>query len=151
MLAQSREASFPRLLDLPISALQDGMITNALCPSEHIRERKKSMKHTAMFVTALSGALYLASGIISPASAAIQCKGNLQYNSAVNGWIESSYCGDNLITSVARSHGMKVSNREVRLNPSTKEEACRFAGSDIRIQDLCAGDLPGDQNGSSRP
>lgn len=108
------------------------------------------MKPTAMLIAALSGAVYLAPGMIAPASAAIQCKGNLQYNSAVNGWIESSYCGDNLIAAVARSNGMKVTNREVRLNPSIKEEACRFAGSDIRIQDLCAGDLPGDQNGGSR-
>ena len=108
------------------------------------------MKQTAMFVTALSGALYLATGMISPASATIQCKGSLQYNSAANGWIESSYCGDNLIATIARSNGMRVTDREVRLNPSIKEEACRFAGSDIRIQDLCAGNLPGDQNGSSR-
>ena len=108
------------------------------------------MKHTAMLVTALSGAIYLASGMIAPASAAIQCKGSLQYNSAVNGWIESSYCGDNFIAAIARTNGMKVTNREVRLNPSIKEEACRFAGSDIRIQDLCAGNLPSDQNGGSR-
>lgn len=108
------------------------------------------MKQSAKLITALGGAVYFASGMFAPASAVIECRGTLQYNSAVNGWLESSYCSDNLIAAVARSNGMKVTDREVRSNPSIKEEACRFAGSDIRIQHLCAGDLPGDQNGGSR-
>ena len=108
------------------------------------------MKQTAIFTAALGGAAYLASGLIAAAAAAIKCKGNLQYNSAVNGWINSSYCSDNLVAEVARSHGMRVTNQQVRRNPSLKEEACRFAGSDIRIQDWCAGDLNEDTGGDGR-
>lgn len=112
--------------------------------------RRKSMRQTAMLAAALSGALYLASGMIAPAYAGIECKGRLQYNSAVNAWIGSPYCGDNLIAAIARSSGMNVSARAVRQNPSVKEEACRFAGIDIRIRDLCAGHLPEDDDGGGR-
>lgn len=88
------------------------------------------------------GILMLANTILAaPASAAIQCNGRLQYNSAANRWIGSPYCADQLIAAVARTHGMNVSGRDVRLKPGIKEEACRFAGSDIRINDLCAGHL----------
>ena len=105
------------------------------------------MKRTATLLMALSGASLLACSMAAPASAAIDCKGRLQYNSAVDGWIVSSYCSDNLIAAVARASGMKVTDRDIRRNPSLKDEACRFAGSDIRIRDLCDGHLPEDQNG----
>lgn len=109
-----------------------------------------SMNQTAMFAALLSGAIYLAPGLIAPAQAGIKCKGGLQFNSVVNGWIPSSYCGDNLIAEVARSSGMKVSARAIRQSPSLMEEACLFAGSDIRIQDLCAGHLHSDDDGGGR-
>ena len=108
------------------------------------------MRQTAIFATALSGVLYLAPALVAPAYAVIECKGRLQYNSAVKGWIDSSYCGDNFIAAVARASGMKVTGKAIRQSPSTKEEACRFAGNDIRIYDLCAGHLPEGQNGGSR-
>ena len=99
---------------------------------------------------ALSGLTMLTMHAAAPASAAVECKGRLQYNSAANGWISTPYCGDNLIAEVARQNGMNVSGHEVRQNPYRKEEACRFAGSDIRVRDLCAGHLPEDQNGGGK-
>ncbi|MHA1165057.1 MAG: hypothetical protein ACTSP0_05670 [Alphaproteobacteria bacterium] len=92
-------------------------------------------------LAALGGALLVAFTAAVPADAKIRCQGRNQWNSAAGGWISTPYCEDNLIAAVARSHGMRVSNRAVRQNPSIKEEACRFAGSDIRINDLCAGNM----------
>ena len=43
------------------------------------------MKQSAKLITALGGAVYFASGMFAPASAVIECRGTLQYNSAVNG------------------------------------------------------------------
>ena len=113
--------------------------------SSRIDEMKKSVSFAA-----LGGALLYVVTSALPASAAITCQGRDQWNSAANGWISTPYCEDNLIAAVARLHGMRVSNAAVRQNPSIKEEACRFAGSDIRINDLCAGHLPEDQ-GPLRP
>ena len=99
------------------------------------------MKKSAVSLAALGGAMLVAFTAAVPANAAIKCQGRNQWNSAAGGWISSPYCEDNLIAAVARAHGMRVSNRAVRQNPSIKEEACRFAGSDNRINDLCAGHL----------
>lgn len=113
--------------------------------SSRIDEMKKSVSFAA-----LGGALLYVVTSALPASAAITCQGRDQWNSAANGWISTPYCEDNLIAAVARLHGMRVSNAAVRQNPSIKTEACRFAGSDIRINDLCAGHLHEDQ-GPLRP
>lgn len=101
------------------------------------------MKKTVTFA-ALGGALLFAAVTATPASAVIQCQGGSQWNSAAGGWISSPYCEDNLVAAVARANGMRWSNAAVRQNPSIKAEACRFAGSDIRITDICAGHLPED-------
>ena len=106
-------------------------------------------KKTVAFA-ALGGALLFVANTASPASAAIQCHGGNQWNSAAGGWIPSSYCEDNLVAAVARANGMRWSNAAVRQNPSIKAEACRFAGSDIRITDICAGHLPGDNGYRSK-
>lgn len=98
------------------------------------------MNNTAT-LAAIGGAMLMAVGSVVPADAAIQCQGRTQWNSAADAWISSPYCEDNLIAAVARSHGMKVSNVAVRQNPNTKAEACRFAGSDIKISDLCSGHM----------
>jgi hypothetical protein len=107
------------------------------------------MNKTVVFA-ALSGALLFVATTAIPASAAIQCEGGNQWNSAAGGWIPSSYCEDNLVAAVARANGMRWSNAAVRQNPSIKAEACRFAGSDIRITDICAGHLPEDDGYRSR-
>ena len=107
------------------------------------------LKKTVVFA-ALGGALLFVTTAAVPAFAAIKCQGAYQYNSAAGGYIASSYCEDNLVATVARENGMRWSNAAVRQNPSIKEEACRFAGSDIRITDICAGHLPEDDNSRSR-
>ena len=104
------------------------------------------MTKTAVTLAAMGSALLVAFTAAIPADAAIRCQGRLQWNSAAGSWISSPYCEDNLIAAVARANGMNVSNRAVRQNPSIKEEACRFAGSDNRINDLCAGHLPEGNN-----
>ena len=106
------------------------------------------LKKTVAFA-AFGGVLFSVVTIALPALAAIQCQGAYQYNSAAGGYIASSYCEDNLVATVARAHGMRWSNAAVRQNPSIKAEACRFAGSDIRITDICAGHLPED-NGTRK-
>ncbi len=107
------------------------------------------MKKTATF-TAFAGAFLFIAVSALPASAEIKCQGSTQWNSAAGGWIPSPYCEDNLVATVARENGMRWSNAAVRKNPAIKAEACRFAGSDIRINDICEGHLPEDNNSRSR-
>ena len=69
------------------------------------------------------------------AEAKIECREGFQ---VVNGQdISTPYCNDGLIAQVGRDHGMKVSAETVRNSPSTRNEVCRFVGSDIRIQHYC--------------
>ncbi len=103
-------------------------------------------KKTVTFAVLGSAFLFVATTAL-PASAAIKCQGGNQWNSAAGGWIPSSYCEDNLVASVARSHGMRWSNAAVRQNPAIMAEACRFAGSDNRITDICAGHMHSDDGG----
>lgn len=103
------------------------------------------MKNKTVAFAALGGALLYTLTSALPASA-IECNGRDQWNSGQNAWIPSRYCEDNLIAYVARAHGMHVSGYTVRTNPSIMARACRFAGSDIRIQDICAGHLPEDDS-----
>lgn len=78
-------------------------------------------------------------GGTAPANAAIECRNGTQYNSAVDAWIGSSYCGDKMIAAVARQHGMKVSDEQLRRSPSAKEGACFLAGGKSDFADLCVG------------
>ncbi len=96
------------------------------------------MTKTVAFAS-LGGAMLLAASSVIPADAAIQCQGRSQWNSAAGGWISTPYCEDKLIAYVS-GYPFNGPNG-VKQNPSVKEEACRFAGSDIRIRDLCAGHL----------
>ena len=68
----------------------------------------------------------------SPA-AAITCNGNFQ---VVNGQeISTPFCRDNALAAVARQYGYKISDKEMRNNPSRKEEiAAHFAMTTKFIQ-----------------
>ncbi len=79
--------------------------------------------------------------MLTPASAAIQCNG--RYQIVKGSEIQTPYCEDNYIAYVARLHGVRVAARTVRHNPNVKANVCRAIGSDIRVNDLCAGHLPG--------
>ena len=93
------------------------------------------MNKTVTFAS-LGGALLYLTATAIPASA-IECRGAFAYNSAAGGYISNSICEDKLIAYVGRKPFNGPNG--VRQNPSVKAEACRFGGSDIRIQDLCAG------------
>lgn len=83
------------------------------------------------------GVIVAFTGGISTAEAKIKCEGRYQIIKH-NGKISTPYCEDNLLAAVARSRGMRVSNKAIRHNPSVKKKACEFVGHDIRVQDICS-------------
>ncbi len=97
------------------------------------------MTNNTVAFAALGGAMLLAASSVIPADAAIQCQGRSQWNSAAGAWISTPYCEDKLVSYVS-GYPFNGPNG-VKQNPSVKAEACRFAGSDIRIRDICAGHL----------
>lgn len=51
--------------------------------------------------------------------------------------ISTPYCNDNYVAQIARKHGFKVSDSEIRNNPAKKNEVCRFISSNIEIRQYC--------------
>ncbi len=51
--------------------------------------------------------------------------------------ISTPYCNDNYVAAVARLRGIRVSDAEVRNDPSKKDAVCRFIGGDTRISNYC--------------
>jgi len=83
--------------------------------------------------------LFLATSALavgSSAHARIVCDDNYQVIAGQE--ISTPYCQDNNLAQVARGHGRRVSDAEVRNNPGLKNELCRYLGSDIRVQTACA-------------
>ena len=77
-------------------------------------------------------ALLLTCGV---AQAHIICHGEYQ---VVEGQeIETPYCGDNHVAAIARDHGMKVSNANVRNDAATKDEICHWLRGDARVRPEC--------------
>jgi hypothetical protein len=66
---------------------------------------------------------------------AIECRGPYQVVSG--NLLATPYCGDNYLASVARGYGTRVTNEEVRNNPSVKEQVCLHIGHDNRVSDIC--------------
>lgn len=83
--------------------------------------------------------------VIAPpaAQAAIVCKDGFQKSS--NGWISTPYCNDAELARVARKHGVRVSDADMRANPARKYEICRLLSGSLAARDYCP-----DGNGSSR-
>ncbi|MDA7947211.1 MAG: hypothetical protein MPJ78_07015 [Hyphomicrobiaceae bacterium] len=106
------------------------------------------MMKTTLALAAVGAASLFTLTSVVPADAAIKCQGRNMWNSAANAWIPQPYCEDKLIAYVS-GYPFNGPNG-VRQNPSVKAEACRFAGSDIRIRDLCAGHLPEDDGNRRR-
>ncbi len=71
----------------------------------------------------------------SPASAKIECRGNFQITK--HGPISTPYCEEKQIARVARSYGERVTDADVRNNPSTKVYLCQRYGGDIRLKGSC--------------
>ncbi len=87
-------------------------------------------------------ALFITCAIVSMASPAlaITCHGNFQ---VVNGEeISTPFCRDNALAAVAREAGYRVTDAEMRKNPSRKEEICLRLRSDIRVHPACDDVLP---------
>jgi len=104
------------------------------------------MNKTVTFAS-LGGALLYLTATAIPA-AALECHGAYAYNSAASWLISHSICEDRLIAKV--SGYPYLGKNGVKQNPNTKKEACMFAGSDIRISDLCAGLRTEDQGGGGK-
>ena len=94
------------------------------------------------YVMALAGAgLALVTGLAAgPADARIRCNGPYQIVRG-QGEIATPYCEDNYLTAIAHRYGFRGSASAVRHNPFVKEQACRLAGHDYRVRDICAGYL----------
>ena len=76
--------------------------------------------------------------LATPAAAHIACDGEFQ---VVEGHeISTPYCSDKALAKAARESGEKVTGREVRNNPDTKDEVCRLIGNDSRVRDDCNDD-----------
>jgi hypothetical protein len=72
----------------------------------------------------------------TPATSRILCEEEYQLSGGA--FIATPYCQDEYLAKVAREHGMNVSGASVRNGPATKEEACRFIGSSIRVRQYCS-------------
>ncbi|MBL8565859.1 MAG: hypothetical protein JNM89_09090 [Hyphomicrobiaceae bacterium] len=96
-----------------------------------------SLTRTALHFAAVAAAATLPVLAAIPAAEAINCRGAYQISGGRE--ISTPYCEDNYLASVARSYGSRVSSAEIRNNPSTKREVCRFIGHDTRVQHICQG------------
>lgn len=102
-----------------------------LPPQTHHGYRRIPVLSLALAAVAVTGLAFAP----APAEARIKCVKGFQI---VNGSpIATPYCQDNLVAQVAREHGMKVSEVEVRNNPNYKRHVCQFVGRDIRIYQAC--------------
>lgn len=72
------------------------------------------------------------------AGAAIVCKDGFQRSGGT--WISTPYCNDAHLAQIARKHGVRVSDAEVRQNPNRKYEICRFLSGSPTARDYCPDD-----------
>lgn len=72
------------------------------------------------------------------AYAAIVCKDGFQKSGG--SWISTPYCNDAHLAQIARHHGVRVSDAEVRDNPNRKGEICRFLSGSPTARDYCPDD-----------
>jgi hypothetical protein len=83
---------------------------------------------------------------IATPAAAIDCEGNFQVQ-ANGARIATPYCEDGNLGRVAREYGVRVTDQELRWNPSEKGRVCRFIGEDNRVRSTCSNYLnDGDDN-----
>ena len=94
---------------------------------------------------AAAGCVAVLAFAASSAEARIECNEGFQKSGERE--ISTPYCNDNYLAEVARQHGVRVSNEEIRNNPARKDEVCRFIGSDTRISHYCNTDNGGSRDG----
>lgn len=98
----------------------------------------------------MSGAVLLAAAAFvatTGSAAAIDCRG--EYQVVQGDLLATPFCQDNYLAHIARQYGSRVSNAEIRHNPNTKADVCRFIGHDSRISHLCL-DYRNGQSGVAR-
>ncbi len=88
--------------------------------------------------SALGLAVLQTAALPQVADAAIVCKDGFQKSGG--GWISTPYCNDAHLAQIARKHGVKVSDAEIRSNPNTKYEICRFLSGSPTARDYCPDD-----------
>ncbi len=69
------------------------------------------------------------------AAAKIACDG--PYQIVAGSSIATPYCSDSYLAKVARKYGNRVTGREVRNNPATKDRVCGFVGADPSVSGIC--------------
>ena len=84
---------------------------------------------------AVAGAAATACAVVSAPALAIECRG--EYQVVQGQLLATPYCQDNYLAKVAREYGSRVSAREIRNNPNTKADVCRFMGHDSRVSHMC--------------
>jgi hypothetical protein len=92
------------------------------------------MRNVKHLLAALACGAALAA--VTPAQA-IECDGNFQVQRDGTR-IATPYCQDGNLGRVAREYGVRVSDHEIRWNPSEKGRVCRFVGDDNRVRDTCS-------------
>lgn len=75
------------------------------------------------------------SAMAAPAAAKIVCNG--PYQVVAGNEIATPYCSDSHLAQVARKYGGRVTGREVRDNPVTKDRVCGFVGADPSVSGIC--------------
>lgn len=72
---------------------------------------------------------------VSESVHAIECREGYQ---VVGGQLLSTpYCQDGYLARVARQYGSRVTAAQIRNNPHTKADVCRFMGHDSRVSHIC--------------
>lgn len=98
---------------------------------------------TLLAASVAAALLAIAAWAAPSAQAAIACKDGFQMSGGR--WISTPYCNDAHLAQIARNHGVRVSDQEVRNNPARKYELCRFLSGDPNARDYCP-----DEGGSDR-
>jgi len=97
------------------------------------------MAKSLFVVLSVIGLAALQAVLLPPvAGAAIVCKEGFQKSGGA--WISTPYCNDAHLAQIARNHGVKVSDAEVRANPNKKYEVCRFLNGSPTARDYCPDD-----------
>lgn len=89
---------------------------------------------------ALFAALPFLAFTAPPASSAIQCEGRWQIVQGNS--ISTPYCEDSFLAAVAQRAGSRVTARQIRQNPLTKQKVCHLVGFDPAVADICFGFTP---------
>ena len=96
--------------------------------------------HFLSRVVPLAVTILLVVGVLSPAAARIECRGNFQITKY--GPIATPYCQDEEIARVARTYGIRVTGAEVHNNPLKKVYLCQIIGGDTRLKGSCGAYAP---------